>query len=277
MLSKLALLKREVANVVRVCGTATARQFASHCVAAAPTIARQGTLQAADARMGGSVDVSYRGAEIRMPVGEADRTNMVENDSPMFAAIREIFGRDVYLRGFAPFGPVRTMLDLGANRGVVSLMAAKALGAEWVAGVEPLSAYRPVAAVLAEANDLTAAQRHRIEAFVGAEDTEDSVTVETILAQHGVERLDLLKVDIEGAENAVFLDGPTGFLARTERIVCELHPDLGSKNEAILDLLRQAGFAVAVTDPVGRPCAPENAEYAYAARDAGALTGARLP
>ena len=50
-------------------------------------------------------------------------------------------------------------------------------------------------------------------------------TVEQILDDNNVSRVDLLKVDIEGAEKEVFANGQ--FLPRVGHIVIELHNDYG--------------------------------------------------
>ena len=47
--------------------------------------------------------------------------------------------------------------------------------------------------------------------------------IPTLLAGTGRERLDLLKMDVEGAEEVIFSPGCESWLARTENIVVELH------------------------------------------------------
>jgi FkbM family methyltransferase len=48
-----------------------------------------------------------------------------------------------------------------------------------------------------------------------------AVTLDEIIASHGLSRVDLLKVDIEGAEEAVFSSG--AYLGRVQHVIAELH------------------------------------------------------
>ena len=48
-----------------------------------------------------------------------------------------------------------------------------------------------------------------------------AITIEELCKQNGIEKIDLLKLDIEGAEEQVLENGT--FLGRTEHIVVELH------------------------------------------------------
>lgn len=50
-------------------------------------------------------------------------------------------------------------------------------------------------------------------------------TIASLLKEHGLERADLVKLDIEGAEKELFERGPLDWLERTRAIVIELHGD----------------------------------------------------
>jgi FkbM family methyltransferase len=52
-----------------------------------------------------------------------------------------------------------------------------------------------------------------------------AITIEELCNQNGLQKIDLLKLDIEGAEEQVFRHGK--FLARTEHLIVELHGDYG--------------------------------------------------
>jgi hypothetical protein len=52
-----------------------------------------------------------------------------------------------------------------------------------------------------------------------------AITIEELCKQNGLEKIDLLKLDIEGAEEQVLENGT--FLARTEHIIVELHGHYG--------------------------------------------------
>jgi FkbM family methyltransferase len=71
------------------------------------------------------------------------------------------------------------------------------------------------------------------------------------------ERIDLLKLDIEGAEDAVLADGEP-VLDRVDAIVMDLHEFDPSSRQAprVLELLTRAGFVYAVDEFVSQPWRP---------------------
>jgi FkbM family methyltransferase len=73
-------------------------------------------------------------------------------------------------------------------------------------------------------------------------DASGAIMVPAISLQHVLdERVDLLKIDCEGAEFEILAD--TTMLAYVSRIVGEVHSTLGDA-ESLMDDLRGAGFAV---------------------------------
>ncbi|HVR07865.1 MAG TPA: amino acid adenylation domain-containing protein, partial [Thermoanaerobaculia bacterium] len=69
-------------------------------------------------------------------------------------------------------------------------------------------------------------------------------TLSEVIAEHGVERIDLLKVDVEKAEWEVLAGLGEGDWPRVRQVVVEVH-DTGGRLEAVTGLLRRHGFAVA--------------------------------
>jgi FkbM family methyltransferase len=69
-----------------------------------------------------------------------------------------------------------------------------------------------------------------------------------IIAEHGIERVDLLKVDVEGAEYDILLNGPDDMLAKVQRVVLEYHEFRGDKrgHQDLVKLLEARGFHVVV-------------------------------
>ena len=53
------------------------------------------------------------------------------------------------------------------------------------------------------------------------------MTVDTIMREHGIERIDILKIDIEGAEREVFRD-PSSWLGKVDALIVELHERMKS-------------------------------------------------
>ncbi len=64
--------------------------------------------------------------------------------------------------------------------------------------------------------------------------------IESVAAEAGFPQIDLLKIDIEGAEVPVFESGPETFLMMTKEIMIECHGDRA--DSAVCDALREHGF-----------------------------------
>jgi FkbM family methyltransferase len=62
-----------------------------------------------------------------------------------------------------------------------------------------------------------------VRASAGNEAGFRGVTVEGLMQEFAIERIDLLKLDIEGAEKEIFGSGTTCWLDRVEVIAIELH------------------------------------------------------
>jgi FkbM family methyltransferase len=54
-----------------------------------------------------------------------------------------------------------------------------------------------------------------------------AMTVDAVLKEHGVDRLDILKIDIEGAEREVFRD-PSSWIGKVDALIVELHERMKS-------------------------------------------------
>jgi FkbM family methyltransferase len=162
-----------------------------------------------------------------------------------------------------PAGPLRTIVDVGSNIGVTSCLFARMYPDARILSVEPeQSNYRllvensrpwerivPVnAAVWGERCRLRFVDPHeghwglRVTEAVdydcpdfGKDGGPPGITMADLFAQHQVDHVDLLKMDIEGAERAVFesqhLDE---WLAKVELVAIELHPQIAGAEEAVL-------------------------------------------
>jgi FkbM family methyltransferase len=95
-------------------------------------------------------------------------------------------------------------------------------------------------------------------------DQPDACSVPAVrLADYITETVDMLKLDIEGAEYAVLQDlCDTGTIAHVQRIICEFHgwgPVAGQMGR-LLDALQQTGFAMTFTYARSAPDLPGAAE-----------------
>lgn len=159
------------------------------------------------------------------------------------AILYEVFAQCAYELDATELPPqsVRCVIDAGANIGFASLFLAARYPNARIFAVEP----HPDNFALLRAN--TASEPRILpvaacltgtpgqEVFITTEGRGShfqmnragegvrvpGTTIEELIAEHGFETIDLLKIDIEGAEREVFANG--AFLARTRAIVAELH------------------------------------------------------
>ena len=161
----------------------------------------------------------------------------------------EVLVADQYacLRGLPD---VRTIVDAGANVGTASVFLLNAYPNARLIALEPdagnfemlqrnLSYYGPRATAVRQAlwhrHERLAIDRGHFRdggewsiqvkgGAVGAGDVE-GVTLPELMRAHQLESIDILKVDIEGAERFVFERSVTGSLGRIGTIAIELHDD----------------------------------------------------
>lgn len=69
-----------------------------------------------------------------------------------------------------------------------------------------------------------------------------TISIPTLMLKHRLPRIDLLKVDIEGAEVEVFCNGAEGWLRKTGAVIVETH-GLDCE-QAVLPILSSAGFHI---------------------------------
>jgi FkbM family methyltransferase len=200
-----------------------------------------------------------------------------------------MFCRNVYLRTGLAMPGTGWVVDLGANRGLFSVWAA--LTGATVVAVEAQHGFAAEIRRLAAYNGV--AERVRIEtaaaggasvpgASVGvlADDNRwatsshggtrrpAGVSVPQLMATHRIDRIGLLKMDIEGGEFAV-LGGEEDlrWLQLVDQIVLEVHGDFGDA-VSLIDRLRSSGFAIDLHDNDGRRVAASSKQlnYAYCCR-----------
>lgn len=242
----------EYAAVASCVDVQTLARYTGAIALALPEILRTRLLAPADKRLGDHVVSVKTGAlTLRMP-------------GRHFGLVRELYCRRVYnyVPGFEPARGDR-VIDLGANVGAFSVIAAAA-GAQ-VLAVEAQDGF---AAEFWEVMRLNgcAGQVELVNGMIGAgvgalADPERRATASHMRAEpselrladlvreRGIDRIDLMKVDIEGSEFAVFADGD-GWLPQTRRIVMEVHRRFGDPGKLARDL-ETAGFRVTRVDTAG--------------------------
>lgn len=232
-------------------------------------ILRTGKLTSVDAAMSRNMTVRFGKARMSVPLAEIDPILRSRNDNPTFGNVRELYARNCYLHPFRLNTPVRTVLDLGANRGMFSILALIALNAERVVGVEPISDYSKVFTRLLQANRCDPARAPRYTRFVSSpsverENPSQNVSVQTILREQNIDRIDLVKIDIEGHEEVIF--GEPEWLANVDNICMELHPQFVDNLSIIPEALQSYHFDYVLTNQDGKPDKIKSAMFLYASR-----------
>lgn len=197
--------------------------------------------------------------------------------------VREVFLERVYDRhGCAPERG-QTVVDVGAHVGLYACRAARRVGDS--GSVYALEAHsenfdrlrrhvalndlgnvhveRAAVGGRAERRDLGVSRTnvggHSIAHPVpdGRVEPVPGTTLPAILDEHGLDTVDVLKLDVEGAEYEILESTPASYLERVERIVLEEHRFPGGRDEydptALRELLRDAGFEVWKENEVAYP------------------------
>lgn len=117
-----------------------------------PAILRTRKLSALDAAMSRNMHVRFGDTRMAMPLADIDHILAANNDNPTFGNVREMYARNCYLEHLQLHTPLDAVLDLGANRGMFSLLALLAFDAKIAVGVEPVEIYGPVLQLLLQSN-----------------------------------------------------------------------------------------------------------------------------
>jgi len=238
-------LLEELSNLSRIAGPVVTARYGLMTLGLIPSVLRSKSLHCVDDRFGrggGTFVASAFGAEVTIP-----RTAI--------SLAREIYGRAGYFP-CASFIPKKddTVIDLGANCGVFTVLAAK-LGAN----VRAVEAQR---GLVKECREVLASNGCSAEVIFGmvggggdfndrsvleSSDHFDAaypslISMESVLK--GLDRIDLLKCDVEGSEFTLFRDAD--WLDRVEKITMETHRPHGDP-AVIVRALDHAGFAVRTT------------------------------
>jgi hypothetical protein len=186
-------------------------------------------------------------------------------DSYAFSSIRELYIRDCYFR-FHDFAKdeIRTVADLGANRGMFSLLAATFC--EKLLMVEAQEKYN--ACIKLNMQSVNFTNYLLSNAFIGAKTPLNTmlqdishVSLETLMETAEVEHIDFLKIDIEGSEFSIFETLP---LNRVRYLSMEVHRDVGDAN-LLRRILDERGFSYTCSDArFVETTDPSKIDYIYA-------------
>lgn len=275
-----SMARRAVDDVVSVCRNAsptTAARWLTSLMVHLPECAGSRSLRAADrtwARSGASFRTST-GAVVSLPAAYTP-------------GAREMYCRDVYLRSGLTMPTSGWVIDLGANCGLFAVWAAltgaRVVAVEaqqgFAAEIEHLAAHNGVAelihveAVMASgvtasgaAVGVVADDQRWSTASHSAPARPADVSVPELMSKYQIDRVGLLKVDIEGGEFAVFADCDLRWLEQVDQLALELHLDYGDA-ASLVEKIGHLGFNVDLRDNDGNHVAISSPglEYAYCTR-----------
>jgi FkbM family methyltransferase len=239
----------------------------------APTVVRERKFYSADREMRGKLHFTLFGNTFPVDV---DLINSTCNNG--YAFLREFFVRQIYFREFTHLN-FDTCVDLGCNTAVTTSFFKQLGGSRGrVVGVDALTypdnAYR---ARMAATPGVTLHQgvlcgeslRHDPTALhamcdMYGFDTNLAISMSELMDLYGLDHIDFLKMDIEGAEFGMFHD-TTPWLDRVDALAMEVHHAKGDPGE-IVERLQQSGFRVKWLDDNGYPVDSRHAGYIYASK-----------
>jgi FkbM family methyltransferase len=239
----------------------------------APTVLRERKFYSADHAMRGVLRFHLLGRDL-----DIDTTALNTNGGNSYAFLRELFVRRVYFREFNHLN-FNTCLDLGCNTGVVTSILRQLAGLDGkVVGIDPLT--YPDSTYRSRLNTIPGLTIHQgvlcgdsLRHDSGALhamcdpypfDTSLAITVEELMKTYGIEHVDFLKMDIEGAEFAIFRDS-VQWLDHVDNLAMEVHNTVDDPT-AIIQRLQQKGFRVKWLNDAGYPADQRNAGYIYASK-----------
>jgi hypothetical protein len=257
---------REYQALRRVLSAEDLRAYFSQAIRNIPRVLRTKTLGVVDAAMARDLEIHYHDHRFVIPLANIDAILAPYCDNPTFGNLREMYANDCYLRHFRLTLPIRVVLDLGANRGLFTLIALIVLNADIVLAVEPLAVYEPIMQLLLDANGCTSSHVIRYNKYIASSPTEQEssgkhISINAIREQNNIARFGMVKVDIEGGEIDIFSE--PAWLSHVDNLTMELHHFAGNL-ELISENLKEYGFRYIATDQFGQACHFKDAMFLYA-------------
>jgi len=248
-------------------------QFIALCLRFAKTIVKTDRFLVVDAHLAKSIDILYPkvgNESLAIPFRKMEQEmDRYGNDGASLELVRELFGNNEYLKMFKKGLQADITFDVGSNRGFFALVASKLLKSKKIVCIEPQKELQTIRHLLASANDIPLKNITEYHKFCSAQISKDTISINQILIENKIEKIDFLKMDVEGAESDIFSDH-LEWLDRCKNIAMEIHYSM-AKVGFIPELLRSKGFQVLLTDVRGNiisegmiPSLPHGTAYLYA-------------
>src|SRR5262249_1478293 len=144
---------------------------------------------------------------------------------------------------FASSFPRANVTAIEADPGNYQLLLRNTRDHQRIRAIHAAVWHRQEAVVIANAQDDP--WGFRIKSADGECTTIRGLTISEIISEYGFEKIDLLKLDIEGAEKEIFEAGDLDWMNRTDAIMIELHDRFRPGCEAaFLDAAKRFGFEI---------------------------------
>jgi hypothetical protein len=238
-MNAIGTILRDAAGLRQTLGAAAAARWMLAIATKFPKVRKSGTLQPADRTMGD------RPRLLRHRTGARARAAGIN----LVTGVREVWVRDAYLRdNWLVLPPGGTVVDLGGNRGLFTLLALASHPQNRCITVEADASFvRLIESNLKLNGWEDRCQLHAgvIGEPLGVLETASPKDLSPAIDQQEIAdsisgRIDFLKVDIEGSEYGVLTpDSP--LLQLADQVAMEVH-DLQEPLEVLLRTLDDAGF-----------------------------------
>jgi FkbM family methyltransferase len=144
---------------------------------------------------------------------------------------------------FASSFPRANIVAIEPDPGNYQLLLRNTRGNKRIRSIHAAVWHRPESVVITNEQDDPCA--FQVKSAGGQCTTIQGLTVSAIIRECGFERIDLLKLDIEGAEREIFDTGDLDWMNRTHAIMIELHDRFRPGCEAaFLNAARRFGFEI---------------------------------
>jgi FkbM family methyltransferase len=238
-----------------------------------PSIARTRKFYTADLSMTGRRAFRLYGQDFEFNISEF---NAAGGNGYTFC--RELFVRKMYFRAFDKLR-FSTCLDLGCNLGIVSYVMKRlggsgsrviAIDAQDFTGdsfrrrVSKLPGLEFSRGVVCSNRTLSDPDRLEAACAPFGFDKRLATSIDDILTSRNVSHVDLMKMDLEGAELDIFSED-AAWLAKVDNLAMETHPGEGSP-KPVAERLQSNGFAVNWCSPFGYPSSIDTAGFLYASK-----------
>ena len=190
-------------------------------------------------------------------------------------AIKEVWARDIYVKHGFDISENDVVFDLGGHIGTFAVLAGSRATKGKVVAFEPMKDNFEVLKSNVALNKLSNVSAENVaisnenglrtfylssqeagkkvgygtggHSFFPSKEREqkievNTVTLESMMEKYGVDKIDYLKLDTEGAEYDILFNTKNETLAKIQKIAMELHPFEDNTKEKMIDFLIDNGF-----------------------------------